>query len=174
MARTDQFGSNPFAAPEMDLSTPAEQRTSGRFIDANFWQRFVAFIVDSIICWLIAIILAFAVGISIGVILTISGDDLERSQPMLNRLGYLIGVVVWWLYFALQESSQLGATLGKRAMSLKVIGLSGESISFWRATGRYFGKYVSVLVLIGYLIQPFTENKQALHDLMAGTLVIRD
>ena len=59
-------------------------------------------------------------------------------------------------------------------MSLKVIGLSGESISFWRATGRYFGKYVSVLVLIGYLIQPFTENKQALHDLMAGTLVIRD
>jgi uncharacterized RDD family membrane protein YckC len=31
-----------------------------------------------------------------------------------------------------------------------------------------------VLVLIGYLIQPFTENKQALHDLMAGTLVIRD
>ena len=60
-------------------------------------------------------------------------------------------------------------------MKLRVVGLSGERISFGRATVRYFGRYISLLILlIGYLIQPFTANKQALHDLMAGTLVVRD
>jgi uncharacterized RDD family membrane protein YckC len=65
--------------------------------------------------------------------------------------------------------------LGKKAMGLKVIGLSGERISFGRATGRHFAKMISQLILmIGFLMQPFTEQKQALHDMMAGTLVIRD
>ena len=50
----------------------------------------------------------------------------------------------------------------------------GNRISFGRATGRFFSRYISILsLLIGYLIQPFTRKRQALHDKIAGMLVVR-
>ncbi|HXM59013.1 MAG TPA: RDD family protein, partial [Candidatus Dormibacteraeota bacterium] len=59
-------------------------------------------------------------------------------------------------------------------MHLVVTDLYGRRVSFGRATGRYFGKIVSALVLfVGYLMIPFSDRRQALHDLMAGTLVVR-
>jgi uncharacterized RDD family membrane protein YckC len=48
-----------------------------------------------------------------------------------------------------------------------------ERISFLRATGRWAARYLSfLLLLVGYLMQPFTARKQALHDLIAGTVVV--
>lgn len=54
---------------------------------------------------------------------------------------------------------------------MKVTDMRGDRISFARATGRYLGKLISGLIIIGYLIQPFTQHKQTLHDIMAGCLV---
>jgi uncharacterized RDD family membrane protein YckC len=55
-----------------------------------------------------------------------------------------------------------------------VTDLAGNRISFGRATVRYFAQYLSVLTLgVGYFIQPFTEKRQALHDMVAGTVVVR-
>ena len=52
--------------------------------------------------------------------------------------------------------------------------LYGNRISFERATGRHFAKWLSSMVLgIGYIMVGFTERKQGLHDLVAGTLVRR-
>ena len=79
-----------------------------------------------------------------------------------------------WLYEAFMMSSEWQATLGKRAMSIVVIGPNGERISFARATGRHFAKYVSAFILfIGYIMAAFTPRKQALHDMMAETFVIQ-
>ena len=51
---------------------------------------------------------------------------------------------------------------------------AGDRISFGKASGRYFGKIVSaILLMIGYPMAAFTKRKQALHDIMAGCLVIR-
>jgi len=87
----------------------------------------------------------------------------------------LLSVIMSWLYFALMESSSRGATLGKMALGIRVTDLSGNRISFGKATGRYFGKIVSSMILmIGYLMAAFTERKQALHDMMAGCLVVND
>jgi uncharacterized RDD family membrane protein YckC len=86
----------------------------------------------------------------------------------------VLGWICSWLYFGLLESSKLQGTLGKAALNIQVTDLHGRRISFGRATGRYFGKWISgALFLIGYLIQPFTRRRQTLHDLMAGTLVVR-
>ena len=91
-----------------------------------------------------------------------------------NLLANLLSVVVGWLYYALMESSGMQATLGKKALGLIVTDESGQRISFARATGRYFAKIVSALILlIGFIMVAFTERKQGLHDKLAGTLVVR-
>jgi len=83
-------------------------------------------------------------------------------------------VIGAWLYYAIMESSKPQATIGKMALGTKVTTLGGERIGFGRASGRYFGKIVSGLTLgIGYLMAAFTERRQALHDKMANTLVVR-
>jgi uncharacterized RDD family membrane protein YckC len=85
----------------------------------------------------------------------------------------IVAVVIEWLYFAGMESSAGQATLGKRALGIKVTDMSGNRITFGKATGRFFGKILSSLILlIGFLMAAFTQKKQALHDLLAGTLVV--
>ena len=78
-----------------------------------------------------------------------------------------------WLYEAFMESSSYQATLGKMIFGMKVTDLNGNRISFERATGRHFAKILSSILGIGYIMVGFTERKQGLHDLLAGTLVLR-
>ena len=88
----------------------------------------------------------------------------------------LLYPAVWgvgWLYWAGLESSGLQATLGKRVVGLMVTDMAGQRISFGRATGRYFGKILSAMLFyVGFLMAAFTDKKQALHDMLAGTLVV--
>ena len=71
------------------------------------------------------------------------------------------------------EASSKKATLGKMALGLIVTDVNGVRLSFGRASGRYFGKILSGLILnIGFIMAAFTEKKQALHDILAGTLVL--
>jgi uncharacterized RDD family membrane protein YckC len=82
----------------------------------------------------------------------------------------LFGGLVNWIYEAGMESS----TLGKMALGLKVTDIWGKRISFARATGRHFAKYLSgAILMIGYIMAGFTARKQALHDILAETLVPR-
>jgi uncharacterized RDD family membrane protein YckC len=81
----------------------------------------------------------------------------------------LLLTMVSWLYWALMESSAWRATVGKRILGIEVTDMEGRRISFARATGRYFGK----IIFIGFIMVVFTEKKQALHDIMAGCLVVR-
>lgn len=87
---------------------------------------------------------------------------------------FIIGIWIGgWLYFALMESSGQQGTIGKMALGIKVTDMNGNRIGFGRATGRYFGKIISSLTLtIGYIMAGFTQQKQALHDIIAGCLVI--
>ena len=100
----------------------------------------------------------------------------EELIPLLRRLFhiFLIRTVLNWLYYALLESSAWQATLGKKALGLEVTDMQGLRIRFGRATGRFFAKIISSIILfMGFIMAGFTEKKQALHDMIAGTLVIR-
>ncbi len=82
-------------------------------------------------------------------------------------------VIIWWLYFALMESSTKQATFGKQIMGLKVTDMQGRRISFGKATGRFFAKLLSwMTLLIGFFLAFFTEKKQALHDIITNCLVL--
>jgi uncharacterized RDD family membrane protein YckC len=95
-------------------------------------------------------------------------------------IGFILGffgiiLVVSWLYYALSESSSWQATLGKKILNLKVTDMSGQPISFGRASGRYFAKIITGMIplMIGYIMAGFTEKKQAIHDMIASCLVLR-
>lgn len=80
-------------------------------------------------------------------------------------------IVLVWLYFAIMHSSEKQATFGKRAMGIVITDMDGGRISFGKATGQYFATIISGLLLfVGYIMIAFTEKKQGLHDIMAGTL----
>jgi uncharacterized RDD family membrane protein YckC len=151
---------------------------------AGFWLRFVALIIDSVVLSVAGAIIAFplvgAMGLS-GLLRGAYGPDggAMRPEDMLPVMSIvfrfiLISAVLKWLYYALLESSSWQATLGKKALGLEVTDLEGRRIGFGRATGRTFAKIISAMILyIGFLMAGFTEKKQALHDMMAGCLVIR-
>jgi uncharacterized RDD family membrane protein YckC len=87
-----------------------------------------------------------------------------------------------WLYWALLESSAWQATLGKKALGLYVTDLAGNRPTFGRASGRFFaGRGIAMIPSLGglyYLLDcimaGFTEKKQALHDMIASCLVMRN
>ena len=150
---------------------------------ASFWLRLAAYIIDAFIINIALYIVMLIFGIS--VFASVAGTEmLETGEPDPAAIAGIAGSIMTmmglafigsWLYYALLESSEAQATLGKRAVRLRVTDLDGDRISFGRATGRYFGKILSGLVfMIGYIMALFTERKQALHDIIAGTIVLRD
>jgi uncharacterized RDD family membrane protein YckC len=140
----------------------------------GFWIRVVAAIIDGII---LRVVVA-PVGIIFGG-LGLAGRMMDGVPHMaLHLLGSGITIILLvfgsWLYEAFMESSSYQATLGKMIFGMKVTDLNGNRISFERATGRHFAKWLSAMILgIGYIMVGFTERKQGLHDLLAGTLVRR-
>jgi uncharacterized RDD family membrane protein YckC len=78
------------------------------------------------------------------------------------------------VYFVLFECSRFRATPGKLICGIIVVDLDGNRISFWRATARHFAKLLSFATLaIGFMMAGWTPRKQALHDKIAGCLVLR-
>jgi uncharacterized RDD family membrane protein YckC len=139
----------------------------------GFWIRLLAYIID-----------AFAIGIPIFIIFTIMaiglGIDPFQSRPTtpaaesLHAVKSITNFFVSWLYFAVMESSFWQATLGKKLLGMSVTDQEGNRISFGRATGRYFAKILSaIILLIGFMMAGWTQRKQALHDMIAGTYVVR-
>lgn len=146
---------------------------------AGFWLRLVAWIIDRIVLQFATSIVMIPFAASFGIRQMMRNHpptSMEDFLPLfasMHRI-FLVLVVLTWLYYALMESSAWQATLGKKVLGLEVTDLGGARISFGRATGRYFARYISIMTLgIGYIMAGFTERKQALHDMIAGTLVIR-
>jgi uncharacterized RDD family membrane protein YckC len=155
---------------------------------AGFWLRFIAVLIDGLILSVFSYALLFFFGVlgfgalaASGELDTASLESGETSPALIATIvGLYVGFMVLytiagWLYFALMESSIHQATFGKRAVGIVVTNMEGDRITFARATGRYFGKIISTMILyIGYIMAGFTEKKQALHDMMASTLVLKD
>jgi uncharacterized RDD family membrane protein YckC len=96
----------------------------------------------------------------------------EEIEQIANTAS-LFGGIAGWLYFSLMESSKRQATLGKLALGIQVTDMDGKRVSFGKATGRHFGKFISALILFfGFFMAGWTEKKQGLHDMMAGCLVV--
>jgi len=149
---------------------------------AGFWKRFAAYLIDSVIIGIVMGIFMMIFGIGLFTSMaTVDPMQMDEGDAETMAAGVVGGMITFflllsaaqWLYFALMESSSKQATLGKMALSIIVTDLTGNRLSFGRATGRYFGKIISgAILMIGYIMAGFTEKKQALHDIIAGCLVV--
>lgn len=177
--------SNPFAAPQADLGQPIipPGPSNQNFQLAKYEDRFNGWVVDRIISLFVSLAGAFC-GIllyTFFILFLIAIQIIRYSEvgiygTILEPL-FLFGsfMLAPWLYYAILESGPSQATFGKRLFKTKVTDLEGNRISFGRASARYFSKYLPFyLLLAGYLAQPFQTKKQALHDILAGTLVIKE
>jgi len=180
-------GAMPTPAVSLSTTSPiysyaATMQPPSHLVYAGFWLRFAAVFLDGLILTVFGFFFGAAIGFVFGMSGMIGRARITNDDGTLN-VGFIVMelivigamILVRWLYFALQESSAAQATLGKRALGIRVTDLEGRRISFLRATGRFFGKYISALTLcIGFMMAGFTERKQALHDMIASTLVVRN
>ncbi len=131
---------------------------------AGFSKRILASLIDGFIILFIAAIPLIVLGAA-----GASDETMVVSISLIQPLA----MVVMWIYEAVMHSSSKQATLGKMALGIRVADLEGKRISFGRATGRHFGKYLSGFIMnVGYFMAAITQKKQALHDIVAGTLVL--
>lgn len=152
--------------------------------DAGFWKRLAAYIVDALVLWVPNVLLTNLMGAREAEAIydkarLAAGEDPQLMLQALDAYFHALGpailaqTILAWLYFAFCESSKWQATPGKLALGIRVTDLHGARISFVRATGRYFAKFISAFALcIGFLMVAWTQRKQGLHDMIAQTLVV--
>jgi uncharacterized RDD family membrane protein YckC len=135
---------------------------------AGFWRRLAALLIDSLIAGAAGFLVGFVIGI---VVVASGGGDLDGGWSALINV---VSVFGWFLYFALMESSSHQATIGKIGLGIQLTDIDGNRLSFGRSLGRNLAKLISAVILyIGFILAAFTERKQALHDMIAGTLVVK-
>jgi len=143
---------------------------------AHFGLRLGAFIIDSIIVFVLNMLVLLAGGAVMFFVMSMFQGS-STGNSIVSLLGLILNgfmIAVPWLYYARQESSMKMATIGKRTVGIQVLDMDGYPISFLRATGRHFGKILSGMIcLIGYFMALFTDKKQTLHDMLAACVVVK-
>jgi uncharacterized RDD family membrane protein YckC len=151
---------------------------------AGFWKRVAAYILDIIVLWIPTMLIesVFGIGAAKEVLkqaaLNASGDPhaMLAAQVQFYTMmwpAFLASFVLAWWYYALCESSPWQATVGKLALGIRVTDMQGQRLTLGRALIRYPAMLLSQVILcIGYIMVAFTQRKQGLHDMIAGTLVL--
>jgi uncharacterized RDD family membrane protein YckC len=152
---------------------------------AGFWLRFVAVIIDGLLLGAIQFIAIMPILGLMGIGMATDIQNLESADettiaPMISQMMAMAGVTqivfltIQTLYYTFMESSKYQASVGKIVLGLKVTDMNGGRLDFTKALVRNLCKIISsMILLIGYLMAAFTEKKQALHDMIASTLVVK-
>lgn len=156
---------------DLDLTpTAIDSGNTVVLIYASFWMRFFAALLDFFLMGaaVIALLLVLA-----GLIVISGRDNIVHNQLAMS-IFLTIFICFAIAYYVFTSSSEACATLGKRWMNIKVLDIYGNKITPQHALGRLMARSTSYLsCYTGFLIQPFTTRKQALHDLLAKTIVVR-
>jgi uncharacterized RDD family membrane protein YckC len=173
------------AAPPTPPAMPLPQTSAATLEDyAGFWKRAAAYILDAILLYIPSFVIEKIMGNAAAEAAMEHAQQAAAGDPhaMLAAMSQyystmlpaiLIITALTWLYFAACESSAWQATVGKLALGIRVTDMQGQRISFPRALARYPAKYLSAFLFgVGFLMVAWTQRKQGLHDMLAGTLVL--
>jgi uncharacterized RDD family membrane protein YckC len=140
------------SAPVSARFCPGCAQDLGGLVYMGFWIRFLAYIIDGVILLIPGIVLNLAV-----------------AAPASSVLGIAVGLAYFVGFWTAQ-----GATLGQKAVGVRVTTVDGDPIDFGKAFLRYIGYWASWLTLgIGFLAIVWTPQKRGLHDYIAGTVVVK-
>lgn len=144
-------------------------------VPAPIWRRVIASTIDGA---LIVAAVVPTVLVIIWIMEAIHGD-LRMTVRHARYLSGILTVASWvigdWIYNAKMLSSPRQATFGKKLMAVRVMGVHGERPSFGQASTRHFTKFLSTFLLFfGFIMAAFGRRKQALHDIVAATVVVND
>jgi serine/threonine protein kinase len=141
---------------------------------ASWGRRAVAYLIDGFLLYILGICIQVPFMVLIGGVSSASSSSsASAASMMLSCLSSLVSLGINAAYYIGLIASS-GQTLGKKAMQIRVITKSGNPVSFGQAIARYIGYLVSTLMLfIGFLWPLWDDQKQAIHDKMAGTIVVR-
>ena len=132
---------------------------------AGFWIRFVALVIDGLI-------VGIPGGIIVGILAGVAGKDATGVIIVLYGL-FILAEVAYFVYF---WSRPDGQTLGMKMFKLRGVKTDGSPLTVGGAIVRYVGYIVDSIIFglpIGYIWAAFDKDKQAWHDKMAGTYVIK-
>jgi uncharacterized RDD family membrane protein YckC len=134
----------------------------------GFGRRFVAYLIDGIVLWIIQLILLFCTGFVIAAA-SETNEDISTGFSLINCLVLLI-----WVGYFVGFWATTGQTPGKMVMGIKVISIDGQPLSWGKAILRYIGYIISSLILsLGFIWVAFDAKRQGWHDKIAGTYVVR-
>lgn len=145
---------------------------SDDIVYAGFWRRLGAYVIDSLIITVAFYLVVLAAVLIMATTGEWNAESAEAGMWFVFLLLplYYIGAA---LYYGLQESSRHQATVGKRALGIKVADSQGRRLTRGNAIGRWFAAALSYLTLyVGFIMAAFTERKRALHDIVAETIVV--
>lgn len=158
MADEAAFCANCGRSMVVAAAPPSPVSVSGQDASAGFALRLGAWIVDGIVVGVAGFLLTVLAGWTTGFL----GIAAAAALPA-------------WLYFALQESSEAQATVGKKLVGIRVTDSAGRRLTFGQASIRYVIKAVVTLVPLGAIVSAIVmaadDRARAIHDRAAGTLV---
>ena len=163
-------------SPIVPASEVPQEIKDSFVVYAGFWRRVGAYLIDGILLFVATLPIKLIFGYGLFPKRPPQHNFTgEGSAENWTYLAYsLVSAIIVWLYFSYMESSSKQATFGKMASGMIVTDEFGDRISFGRATGRLFSKVISYITIgIGFMMAGWTKRKQALHDIMARTLVVQ-
>lgn len=164
---------SPYAPPSAALLSRNAAVIGGEVVYAGFWKRVAANVLDSMVIGIAGGIVAAILGALMGAMLGMGGGMGSGGFIAIQLVTNLVSLAITAFYYAWFHASTGQATLGKMAVGIKVVRSDGDTITFLRGIGRYFGFLLSSLIFgIGLLMAAFTERKQGLHDILCDTLVV--
>ena len=141
---------------------------------AGFWIRLVAWIADIVCLFLATIALAVLVLTTIWFGGRLGGEINDQVMALAGYSSAIIVMASGFLYFTLFVGSR-GQTPGKMLFGLRIVRVNGQEMTYGRACLRSLCWILSLLLFsVGFLMIAFTRQKQGLHDVLAGTYVIRN
>lgn len=136
----------------------------------GFWTRYLAIMIDSILA-------LFLVALAFYAVFPNANGSLQTIFPnFLWFLLFALGInLLFWMWLKPFLISKYGGTIGKLAFGIRVENLDGTNLTFKQAFFReYIGKVASNMLLgIGYYWIFKTPNKQAWHDMLSDTVVVK-
>jgi uncharacterized RDD family membrane protein YckC len=159
---------NPYAPPTARVGDVDAQGTPDDYDYGGFWLRFLAAIIDNILIGIVVGLISMAiVGAIFGFGMTSDGYTGIIVNYAITIGLTLTATVMFWKYKQ--------GTPGKLMFSMRIVDAETLGpISWGQCFGRYFSYFVSALpLLLGYMWAGWDPRKQAWHDKLAGTVVIR-